>query len=234
MIKKNKGKVILTILTPILLLGTYGCSSVELGEEEENQVIEYAVNVIVNHDKNYIIKLPERTTEIETTTWWSEGDPTKNTEGNEEITTSKDNNDQINNVTMNEALNLSGFSVSYDGYTVTKKYPDDNLGFSMVATSKSNLLVLKFSVKNDSASEANLNINNIYRYRCIINGSSKVNAQVTALLNALNTWDGNLAGGETKEMVLVFQISEEVSDNINKINLSIVKDKETKTVTIKE
>ncbi len=226
--KKNKGKAILTILMIMSLLGTYGCSKVDLSDEDKDKVVEYAVNAVINHDKNNIVKIPKRTTqnsdENSTTPSQKEEDTTKNPDGNV----------QAKNVTMNEALNLDGFSVDYTGYTVNKKYPDSNEGFSMVATSQNVLLILKFNVTNNSASEANLNLSKMYNYRCTVNGSSKVNVQITGLINALNTWNGNLAGGETKEMVLVFQISEEISDNINKINLSVVKDKETKTVTIKE
>ncbi len=246
--KKNLKCYILTgALLGASILGITGCSSsMDITEDEKQLVIEYAVNQVINHDKNYIEKLAERETEPEEpTTWLSENpdrfpdNPEKQTGNNEEITDSTGNQNgqtlpQENFVSVNEVFNLNGFTVKGNGYEIADKYPNNNDGFSMVAISKCDLLILKFNVTNNTGSPAALNMLGMnYKYRCIVNGDMKLNAQVTALLNGMNTWNGTFAVGETKEMVLVFQMSEEVSSNLESISISVVKDSGVSTAAIK-
>lgn len=238
--KKRKMVRIAPLLIFTAALGMTGCSSTELGDEEEEAIIEYAVNAVINHDKNYIIKLADRPTEEESTTVWITGNPDGETnnkgeagdgDGSGEEQTTRPQNATVS---ANEAFNLKGFTVKADGYETVDKYPDNNEGFSMVAIQKSDLLVLKFKITNDSQSRKNLNMLDMdYGYRCAVNEKVRVNAQVTALLNGLNTWNGTFEAGETKEMVLIFQISEEVSANINKISLYITKDSGSSAIAIK-
>ena len=105
----------------------------------------------------------------------------------------------------------------------------------MVALNKNKLIVLKFVVTNNSGSQAALDMmGKNLSYRCLINEKTGVNVQVTALLNGLNTYNGTFEAGESKEMVLVFQVNEEVSANINNISLYVAKDSKTSVIAIKK
>lgn len=236
---RNIKKIILLSAASLLpLMYISGCGRIEMTDEEEELFVECAADAIISHDKNYIIKLAERETEEETeeTTVWISDNPDKGTdgqpsgEGGENAT-----KPQGNTMSANEAFALSGFSVASNGYEVVKQYPGSgNTGFSMVATQNKQLLVLKFNVTNSGGSTAVLNMTDKgYGYRCVINGKTKVNAQLTALLNGLNTWNGELTAGETREMVLVFQVDKEISADINDIKLYIADDNGIRETAIK-
>ncbi len=213
-----------------------GCSELDYGGVDRDLVIEYCVNAVINHDRNYIIKLQDREPEEETTTVWISDDPeepTSGANGGDGSGTSPNGGSSSSSVTMSEAMSVSGYTFESSGYSVADVYPEGNEGFSMVAVNGQALLILKFNVTNVSGEE-NLDFSDLgYRYRCTVNSGTRVNVQKTALINALNTWDGSLGKGEKKEMVLVFQVSEEISNNINNISLSIIKDGKSSTVTIK-
>lgn len=232
-------KVALTAFCIGSLLCSSGCQSIDLDKEDEEQVVEYAANVVINHDKNYIVKMPHREKEEETTREWITGDVVINTtqgsdeqgssssggSSEEETTKGQSNTKPGTVVSVNDAFGFSGFTVESAGYTVTDKYPEGNEGFSMVATKGYDLLVLKFNVKNNSSETKSLDVLGMnYSYRCIVNNQARLNAQITALLNGLNTWEGNIEAGQSKELVLVFQVSEDISSGINSIDVSVIKD----------
>lgn len=232
--KNLKKLILLSAAVAVALTGITGCSGVDLSSDEEALIVEYAVNSVINHDKNYIVKLAERETEAqEPTTWLSENtDNQEDGENNEETNTS--GGEDKSSVSVNEAFGIDGFTVEGNGYELADKYPNDENGFSMVAISEYDLLILKFNVTNNSQSQSALNLADAgYRYRCIVNGKVRLNAQVTALLNGMNTWNGTFEPGETKEMVLIFQLSEEVSSSIENVSISVIKDGDVKSAVIK-
>ena len=69
-------------------------------------------------------------------------------------------------------------------------------------------------------------------YKGIINDSVRMNAQVTALLNALNTYRGTISAGGSTELVLVFQINENDADNIGSVKLNLTYNDKQGTVVI--
>lgn len=234
---RNLAFMILASLMPLIYIA--GCKKVSYDKADEDKIIEYAVNAVLNHDRNYIVKMPERKTEPETeptTVWISDdnqgGSNGETPNGNSGNSTGKP---QPAVVSANEGFGLSGFTVTEAGYEVADRYPAGNDGFSMVALNKNKLLVLKFNVTNNSNAQAALDMmGKNLSYRCLINNNTGVNVQVTALLNGLNTYNGTFEAGESKEMVLVFQINEEVSANINNISLYVAKDSKTSVIAIKK
>lgn len=240
--KRMKSFAFIMAVSVLPLMYMSGCSSINYGNTKEEEVVEYAVNAVLNHDKNYIVKLADRAPEPETTTVWiSDKETTVDNSGSQNgnignVNSSGGNSERPQTVTVsaNEGFGLSGFTVAEAGYELTDRYPYENDGFSMVALNKNKLLVLKFNVTNTSGSTSSLDmLSKNLSYRCLINNSKGINVQVTALLNALNTYNGTFEAGETKEMVLVFQISDEISANINNISLYIAKDSGTGVIAIK-
>lgn len=237
---KNLAFIMAASLLPLVYIS--GCNKLSYDKADEDKIIEYAVNAVLNHDRNYIVKLAERETEpaTEPTTVWigdddkedNNGGASNGNSGNSGNSTGKP---QPNIVSANEGFGLSGFTVTEAGYEVADRYPEGNDGFSMVALNKNKLLVLKFVVTNNSGSQAALDMmGKNLSYRCLINEKTGVNVQVTALLNGLNTYKGTFEAGESKEMVLVFQVNEEVSANINNISLYVAKDSKTSVIAIKK
>ena len=233
---KNFAFIMAAAILPLVYIS--GCDKISYEKVEEEDVVAYAVNTVLKHDRNYIVRLPERETEaeIETTVWIEDNGSSNNNNNNNNIGNngSGSNGQQTDIVSADEGFGLSGFTVTENGYEVGDRYPDGNDGFSMVAVNNNKLLILKFNITNNTGSQAALDmLGSNLSYRCVINNNKSVNAQTTALLNALNTYSGTFEAGETKEMVLVFQISDEISANINNISLYVAKDGKTGVIAIK-
>ncbi len=200
------------------------CQQMMLNNEEEELIVDYAVNAVIKHDKNYIIKLQdvsEPTTPIETT-WWKDGSNNSNSNGEQSTSSDKNNSAQI--VSVNQAFGLAGFDVTYVDYVVTDQYPNDSqtLGFNMIAIEGFDLLVTKFNVTNNTSETVNLDmLSKSLSFKGIIDANTKVNAQITGLLDAFNTWKGDFGAGETKQLVLVFQVSEDITSSFTLLQLAV-------------
>ncbi len=220
-----------------------GCEGVDMTEEEENLFLSYSVNAVVNHDKNYINKLEYVEIESESTTvWHSEDENTgkettkaddsgQGSQGGEEQTTAFEVNTDVNT-----AINISGIDISYNGYIMTKSYPakEDN-SFIMKSTSGSNLVVMKFKVKNTSSKDINIDIlNSDYRFKGIFNGQVKANCQTTLLDDALNTYAGMIKAGKSKDLVLIFQVSEQSMKNLSTAKLEVITENDSKTIILEK
>ena len=95
------------------------------------------------------------------------------------------------------------------------------------------LLIYKFNVVNTAGQDVTLNMMEpAASYRGIINDSVKVNVQVTALLNAFNTYNGIIPAGSTQELVLISQINENDAKNISSVKLNITYNDRQGTVVI--
>lgn len=204
-----------------------GCVKFETPEYSELYV-EYAANAVLKHDKNYIdrMKWVEVTTQKETEA--SEQQTTvsnqENQNGSSSSNTQEGSNQQITALPMQEILGLQGVTITPIGCEAVNSYPDNGseLGMSMIAIKGYQLMIMKFQVTNVSGSDQNVDIRGKDAvYKGIVNDKVRLNVQVTALLDALNTWNGALAAGETKELVLVFQINEADAENISSVKLNV-------------
>lgn len=228
--KRIKKYLCFGLVTMMALSGT-GCVKSELSdltEEEENLYVEYAANIILKHDKNNIDRM--RYVEIEETT--AAQTASEENQGNSETASDPGISDVMS---MNDIFGINGIDIQANGYEVSDSYPSNGseLGMSMIAVKGYRLLILKFNVTNISGSDVPVNLMETGAvYKGIINDSVRMNAQVTALLNAFNTYNGTIPAGSTQEMVLVFQINENDADSISSVKLNVTYNDKQGTVVI--
>ncbi|NLL92729.1 MAG: hypothetical protein GX225_01085 [Clostridiales bacterium] len=230
-------RVLICFCVISMMVFATACSSVELTSEEEGLYVDYAVNAVINHDKNYILKLKDVEIESETQTTW-------NSEGNSQSTTTSGNpsgNDPEETTAfpvetdINSVISISGIDISYSGYEIVKSYPkENNMAFIMKAVDGSNLVILKFNVTNTSSSDINLDFNKMdIKFKGIFNGQVKSNAQTTFLSNALNTYSGTVPAGSATELVLVYEIKESSLSSVSTIKLDIANAGTTDIIVLK-
>lgn len=239
---KEKKFLFICILL-LISLSVCGCESISLTEEEEQIYVDYAVNAVINHDNNYILKLKDVEIESETETfWYSEDGTRKEAESGEEETTVQGNGQEeettsLNIVTdMNSVLNIQGIDVTYKDFLMCKSYPEsDEMAFEMNAVEGSNLIIIELNVKNITESDINLDmLSKSIKFKGIFNGQVRTNCQTTLLINAFNTYNGVIAAGETKELVLVFEANEKSISSISTIKLEITNGDLSDTVILKK
>lgn len=211
-----------------------GCgATVELTEEENEIITEYAVNLLLKYDKYYSdhlvdLSLYEEVAAVEEEEPLEEenSEPEENNESGvndtEVVDATQEEEPQASSI--EEFYEIPGFTFQYTGYDMTGTYPETTENpadafFAMEATSGMQLLVLKFQVINQSGTEAELNMLNYNtKIRFSINGEASKGALSTMLLNDIQTYRGMVGAYELVELVAVVEVPTGTSiENISMI-----------------
>lgn len=225
--RDNKRKK--TTLTVCLLvtgaIALTGCTSFDYTTEEEDIIANYAANILLRHDKNYKTDYmdEEQTTAVKSDTIVSEEETTSannvdfgNVSGSNNISVASD---------ITNALHLpEGLTASYVDYELVEQYPDDNSAdiFVMKAVENSKLLVVKFNITNTTSQDISVNImSSVQKFKGIVNEAKKYNAQLTLLLDALNTYEGSVKAGASQTLVLVYQTQLDDKDDIKSLSVEL-------------
>ena len=128
---------------------------------------------------------------------------------------------------MAACLGLSGIEVNYQGYDVCDTYPDqpDNSWLiSMSARKGKKLVVVRFELANNSSDKQQCDILNAGKqYRLIVNNEKRINETVTVLMDSFSQYSATLDAGASEEAVLIFELDEELVDQVNSLDL-VIKD----------
>lgn len=107
------------------------------------------------------------------------------------------------------------FSIDYSSYTLCQSYPEgggEDFFMAMDATPGKKLCIVKFNVSNITSSEQSLDM---YakrgRFSLKLDDGSVVKAQSTLLMDDLSSYTGTIPAGKTEQMVLVFEVSDTLS-----------------------
>lgn len=220
-----------------------GCGrTVELTEEENEIITEYAVGLLLKYDKYYSDHLVDLS-DYEEETDGEEQEPEEEVLSEEEPETEEpdiadtpviDAAEEAQVSTIEEFYGIDGIAFQYMGYDLKDEYPDvtaesAELAFVMDATDGMKLLVLKFQAVNLSGAETELNMLNYgTKIRIAVNDESPKSALSTMLLNDLQTYRGVIGANEATELVAVI----EVPDGTSVGSLSIVLRNDTDSATL--
>ncbi len=229
--ERTHGRMLL-LLFLVCGVSLTGCKSVKVEEKKEDILVEYAANALLKHDKRFNNKalLTETTTKKETTRYVvetpkQEETTTKANQSNKGSHTGTDGKTD-KKVTFAQVMGLTNFHVTYKGFTVTDTYPKgnaDDLFTSVTAAQNKKLVVLQFSVRNTGKRKKRLNmLEKRLNYQLEIGDNEIQYARIPALLlNALNTYNDTINAGKSKELVLIFEVSEKSAKNMKDISLTI-------------
>lgn len=237
--KKKIINCILVSMTTILLAGC-GNKIPEMDETSRKMVVEYAADVVREHDlrrasrlmevdalqaaleeearleavftKDYSTEMKEEESDSEEA---SNNEEKENNNGSEET--------EIVKIPLSEALSLTDTEITYKGYEVVKSYPQDseNVYFTMDATAGNDLIVLEFDITNKAQSDKTYDIlSQKVHFKIIVDGESK-NALTTMLLNDLSNYMGTIPSGTTEQLVLACEVPEEKAKSITEVALSM-------------
>lgn len=226
---KKKFLIMMSAMMSVVFLSS--CESLDYTEEEEDIIANYAANLVLKHDVrykyNYVTDLENET---ETTSFLQEAVENETTQENvnnegQGVQSGVGNGDIFENIS--QAFELpEGIQTDYVDYSVVSSYPSDNSEnnvFVMKAVENSNLLIVKFRLMNQTSQDISVNLmSNGKKYKGILNENKKYNAQLTLLLDALNTYEGVISAGEGKELVLVFQTQLDSADDVRTLSVSVV------------
>lgn len=230
---KRTKKVLASLLTVAMILTGCGQTEmVELSEEQQTQVAEYAAGLLLKYASNYHSRLVDSEEELlalaDKRAHKEELDAKVNAmkqqEAQEESTEKPSNSqntevvdmsgDAAANVTMEDILGTISTTVTYTGYELLDSYPeesDDNYVFAMDATPGNKLLVMHFTVTNVTGEAAEVDIASAGdRFLCGVNGEGYHNVLTTMLLNDLAAYKGTIDAGTSQDVVLVLEVPEDI------------------------
>ncbi len=238
---KKKFAILAGIMLSTSIICGCGSTVPDLTEEETAMITEYATNLVVKHSeisnrqllgaKELEIGILEeaadrerqiRQKEIEKAYLNSLEVDAKERE--EESKSSKDNGEgnkdnAVSQKSMAEFFDENSFLIDYTSYSLCSSYPEneaDNLFMAMDATAGKQLCVLHFQVKNQTEQSQELNmLNKKERFTLRLDDGQTISAQSTLLMDDLSSYVGTVEAGNTKELVLIFEVEEGVSQMDN-------------------
>lgn len=243
-IKKLVQYGIIMTVTAAMLSGCGLIQPTGLNEEDEELVAEYAAGVLMRYSadkKGGLGDLRPTPTPIP----WVDPEEVKPTEApKEDKEENKEEEVPIEEVEgredisygspaasfdgrgLAEAVGVSGFEITYEGYEIADVYPEssgNDLSFSMQATPGRKLLVVHLNVLNDESQDKVCDVLSCnVKFRVIINEAERVNEQMTILLNDLKSYNETIPAGQSADTVLVFEVEDQVADNIGSLSLVTV------------
>lgn len=205
-----------------LLMTGCGATMPDLTEEETNVISEYAVGVLLKYDKNYGSRLRDTSEYSEEQSVEPEEPPVEQMpeqEEQEEQEPPVENSTEVVDVSeeenvpssIEEYYGMYDFNFQYTGYELTTTYPEasdeENIFFAMDATEGTQLLVLKFTVTNESSSDQTLDMLGYgVRFRISVNGEASKGALATMLLNDMQTYKALVPAGSSVELVSIIEV----------------------------
>lgn len=215
---KRACKLLCGITAAALLTGC-GSAMPELTQEETDLISEYAVGVLLKYDKYHSSRLVDTAAydTVEEEAQEEEPEEPVQTEPEEEapvddtpVVDVSQEQETVLPATIEEYYNIPDFTFQYTGYELQNYPPNtdgDDLFFAMDATDGMQLLVLKFTATNTSASDQTLNMLGYgARFRVSVNGESSQGALATMLLNDMQTYDEVVPAGSAVELVSIVEV----------------------------
>lgn len=220
-----------------------GCNDViDLTEEQSTLIAEYAAGLLLKYDRNYEDRLYEGKKEEEELAESEQNDWSASEQAETQVSTEEEmifekGEDGISSPETENAgfadsekdiakiADVAGMSITYKDYLVTSQYPvTDGEGETvhLEASDGYQLFVLQFKVANITEDTAEISmLNRDVDYRIICNGSKAAKPMLTILMNDLGTLETTVKPGEEQEAVLVFEISENLKDSLDSIDLKV-------------
>lgn len=223
---------LLMLSTCVFLLA--GCNDVkDLTDDETKLIAEYAAGLLLEYDANYVDRIEEGDkaaqemteeasteqddTQEVTAEEQSEEDTEDNTSAEERIVGSEGDIAKI--------AGIAGVSVSLKDYQIVDRYPETKEEDTVVdveAADGYKLLVIRFKVQNTTEDVLNVSlIDKQLEYHIVCNGVDTAEPMLTILMNDLGTLETSIQPGEEQEAVLLFQISDNMKEQLESIDLYI-------------
>lgn len=245
-VNKRAIAILLAIVVTIQITGCGLVSVNHVSEEDEKLVAEYAAGLLLKYENGHSYGLTkvkdneplepepeiineepvyEETVVPEPETSVSDIPDHIFVESDEPETVVSEN--ITDNRSIADAMGIQGFDISYAGYEICDAYPENeqDMYFALTAADEMELIVLHYNVTNTSGEDAEFNtLYNTTKVRLILNGTDRINQQMTMLLNDLKSFEEVIGSGTTVDSVVIFEV--EKNYPISTMDLLLIGDDE--------
>lgn len=235
-----KRKILLTVTALSVMVCIGGCGMVsmpKLSDEQEEQITEYAADLVMQHVTVYNNRLADLSLYV---------DQEEPLEESEEDTGKMDETADtpiVNSVEpasydLQDVLLPDNFSLTFSGYDVLDSYPaagDEDIVFAIDASVDKKLFIFHFAITNIGQDAAYIDITGEKPYCFIkVNDTNKYFIQTTLLEDDLTTFQKNVEAGETIPAVMVAEVPAELEGQIRSLELSVTVDDKTSVTNLQE
>lgn len=243
--RQNKRKWALIVTASMIFMTGCGNAMPEVTDEQMNTIGEYAAVQLLKYDADSRSRLVDAETiereEKKQAAWEAarqkEPEPTPEPEGMGKVDdTPVVGGEQAagSASSLEEYFELpQGMSVQYGGYQICDSYPQSGTEdfFALDAAEDKKLLVLSFQIENTADSEQSVDLfAKSATYKVTINGSYIRSALTTILLNDISTYKDTLPAHSSKEVVLLVEIDESLSNDITSIVMNLKNESKSYTI----
>ncbi len=235
----------------VLSVTLTGCG-VELSEEENRVIAEYAADLLLKYDRDYTSSLveeevpaTEQTTQAPSTDSTTEGtteepstQPPQESSSTEspasEDTT--DSSDAAGEIDIGKIVGMEGISITYNQCMFLDRYPSvdqDGAFIYLEADPGYQLVVIKFDIANITAQDIAVDLlNTDINYKLVYNQTKAASPMLTILMDDLGTYESVVPAGNEQSAVLVFQISKDLISQIQSLDIRVTYKNEESVIHI--
>lgn len=230
-------KMAAVAFTAIITLTGCGTQLYDMTDAEQSLIANYSAYVVAKHN---IYQQDGMTNATEDTEKVDEVSPDNS--HSQDNKTSEAGNDKSSNsqkepaasqekkVSLAEATGYGSLDITYNGATESDVYNEGSY-YSMTAGSGNTFAVMKFTLKNPTGEDINVDMfGNARTYKATFPDGKEYTAEGTFLTYSLNTFQGTVKAGGSVDVVLLFKIPQGTAcDNIT---MSVIKDNEKSLIEL--
>lgn len=234
-------RILIALAAVMLVFGLAGCAEDQipyLTDEQMKMMGEFTAITLMRYDANHRSRLVDYTLLLEPQKPETAPEPeqTKEPAGMDPVddTPVIGVDGQVGGAGIEKTLEFpEGVNVTFTGQALYDIYPEAEDGFAITATQGTKLLVLSFSIFNDTQQAQSFDLLAMEpRFSVIVNRNQTYNALRTVLENDFAAFQNTIPAGESAIVELVVQLDTEVADNITSISLKIKNNSRTGTVRL--
>lgn len=219
--RRAKVQMTAAALLAAMLLGGCGEEPYDLTENEKNVIVNYSAHVVTKYNayqkEGLTYVWPEEEEETESLAEQTTEPETPETQGADAQTpdAAAETATPVNAAAQATFSELFGggtaeLQFSYVGARLDSSYMERDY-FAMYPDAGNYYVILGIDVTNTSEAPVNLdNLSKKPEFSVVVNGAVKSPAEMTLLDSDFSTFQGMLMAGETREMVLIFQVPDTV------------------------
>lgn len=226
--------------TAIITLTGCGTQLYDMTDAEQSLIANYSAYVVAKHNIYQQDGMTNATEDTEDTEKVDEVSPDNS--HLQDNKTSEAGNDKSSNsqkepaasqekkVSLAEATGYGSLDITYNGATESDVYNEGSY-YSMTAGSGNTFAVMKFTLKNPTGEDINVDMfGNARTYKAAFPDGKEYTAEGTFLTYSLNTFQGTVKAGGSVDVVLLFKIPQGTAcDNIT---MSVIKDNEKSLIEL--
>ncbi len=209
-----------------------GCASVvELTNEEEDLIAEYAAGTMISAYEEYMhrfdipVSAPGSQTPTEPAV--TPQTPTQGTETETPAVVPETSAPVVEDSAQSlvESLEITGVEITELGYFMADKYPEEAFAFTVEAPAGKQLLVVEYDAWNSVDAQSTMTVNaEDAIIRAVINGEKKVTVFKTLLRNdIMNMNEKVFEPGQAETAVLIFLVDDEMAADISSVEVVVTK-----------